>query len=61
MKIAVRIEDSKSNFFIFLYLILEFRIRVQHDVICHGHTITYHKEYCKRFQNNNIILYINSI
>jgi len=33
-----------------------------HDTVTsHCYMIIYYREYCKRFQNNNVILYINSV
>ena len=55
--------DSIYSYFLFLFLFLRLRIRVQYDIThnYHDHMIMHYIEYHRRFLNNDIILYVNSM
>ena len=48
-------------FYLFYFLDLGLRFSMMLYVAFHSHIITYHKEYYRRFWNNNIIPHINDI
>jgi len=64
-KSNIRVEDGRLNFFIlfyFLFFIFYFlNLGIGFSMISHVTVTNCHREHHKKFQNNDIILYVNSI
>ena len=58
--LLVKVENNRLILFLFLDLGLKISI-ISQTVTSYCHIITYHVKKCKRFQNNDIISYINYI